>query len=244
MPSQTTSLPEPISRFTEVPPAEPLSVDIPEFQVADLEAHLASVRAHLVLKRALDIVVSLALLVLLSPLFALSALAILLESGWPVLFWQERMGWQGRRFLMAKFRSMRKNPDPKLVAMQDEAAQTGTLLKLENDPRVTRVGKFLRSTSLDELPQLLNIIKGEMSLVGPRPLIPFMLQPYPEFARARSLLRPGITGIWQVRDRRANTSALGMMPYDLEYVRQFSIWLDLRLMLQTPWAVLKRTGAF
>lgn len=244
MPSQTTSLPEPISPFAEVPAAEPLSVDIPEFQVADLETHLAQVRYHLLLKRGLDVIVSFILLILLSPLFALSALAVLLESGRPVLFWQERMGWKGRRFLMAKFRSMRAKPDPKLVAMQDEAAQTGTLLKLENDPRVTRVGKFLRSTSVDELPQLLNILKGEMSLVGPRPLIPFMLQPYPEFARARSLLRPGITGIWQVRDRGANTSALGMMPYDVEYVREFSIWLDLRLLLQTPGAVLKRTGAF
>ena len=243
MQSQTTSLPEAVSPFAELRTSERLSVDIPQFQVADLEAHLRRVPIQLALKRALDIVVSLVLLVLLSPLFLFSALAVMLESGRPALFWQERMGWLGTRFLMAKFRSMRTKADPRLAALQDEAAQVGMLLKLENDPRVTTAGKFLRSTSLDELPQLINILKGEMSLVGPRPLIPFMLQPYPEFARARSLVRPGITGLWQIRDREANTSALGMMPHDLEYVREFSIWLDLRLLLQTPWTVMKRTGA-
>ena len=243
MQSQTTSLPEAVSPYAEPRITERVSVDIPQFQVADLEAHLAQTHIQLALKRAFDISISLILMVLLAPVFLLAAFAVLIESGWPVLFWQERMGWRGKRFLMAKFRSMRTKTDPALAALQDEAAQTGTLLKLENDPRVTRVGKFLRSTSIDELPQLINILKGEMSLVGPRPLIPFMLQPYPEFARARALVRPGVTGLWQVRDRTANTSALCMMPHDLEYVGAFSLWLDLRLLLQTPWTVMKRTGA-
>ena len=210
----------------------------------DWEVRLRGLRLHFALKRGLDVVISLALLIILGPLLLGVALAVMLDSGRPVLFWQERMGWRGRRFRMAKFRSMRTEGDAKLEALQREAAETGKLVKLQDDPRVTRIGKLLRSTSLDELPQLINILKGEMSLVGPRPLIPFMLQPYPEFARARALTRPGITGVWQVRDREANTSAVGMMPYDLEYIRNFSIWLDLRLLLATPLAVVKRTGAF
>jgi exopolysaccharide production protein ExoY len=241
MPTQTTTLPPSASCLVEMPANEGV---LPRILTPEWQVRLRRLWLHLVVKRTLDIAVSLAALILLSPLFLFIAVAILLDSGRPVLFWQERMGWRGKRFRMAKFRSMRTKADPKLEAMQREAAETGTLLKLQNDPRVTRFGRFLRSTSLDELPQLINILKGEMSLVGPRPLIPFMLQPYPEFAEARALLRPGITGVWQVRDREANTSAVGMMPYDLEYIREFSLWLDLRLLLETPLAVVKRTGAF
>ena len=215
-----------------------------ETQTAEWEMRLGRLWLHLMLKRMLDIAVSLAALILLSVPFLFIAIGILVDSGRPVLFWQERLGWRGKRFRMAKFRSMRTKADAGLESAQQKAAETGTLLKLQNDPRVTRFGRFLRSTSVDELPQLINILKGDMSLVGPRPLIPFMLQPYPEFAEARALLRPGITGVWQVRDREANTSAVGMMPYDLEYIRQFSLWLDLRLLLETPLAVVKRTGAF
>lgn len=222
---------------------EGLAGATPNLRMEDCELRLRGLRVHLALKRGLDIVVSLTALLLLSPVFLLIAVAVRLDSRGPVLFWQERMGWRGRRFLMAKIRSMRTEIDPKLEMQRREAAHNGTLLKLPNDPRVTRVGKFLRATSLDELPQLINILKGEMSLVGPRPLIPFMLAPHPEFARARALLRPGITGIWQVRDREANTSAVGMMAHDLAYVRGFSFWLDFRLLLETPWAVAKRTGA-
>ena len=240
MSPQTTTLPDRAS-LSQDPENKDLS---DSFRTEDCDRNLQALNWQLAVKRAFDILVALVGIILFSPLFLLIGLAVFLESGRPVFFSQERMGLRGNRFFMLKFRSMRTQVDPEVERLQREAADAGTLLKLQNDPRVTRLGRFLRSTSLDELPQLINILKGEMSLVGPRPLIPFMLTPYPEFARARSLLRPGITGIWQVRDREANTSAAGMMRYDLEYVREFSLWLDLRLLLETPLAVLRRTGAF
>ena len=126
---------------------------------------------------------------------------------------------------------------------QHVAAQQGVLVKVEHDPRVTGVGRVLRATSLDELPQLFNILKGQMSFVGPRPLIAFMLQPCPEFARARSLVRPGITGLWQVRERHNNTSAFSMKAHDLEYVQQFSLRLDMAILFKTARVVVSRQGA-
>jgi exopolysaccharide production protein ExoY len=124
-----------------------------------------------------------------------------------------------------------------------QSEQQGLLFKTRNDPRVTRVGALLRKTSIDELPQLLNVVRGEMSVVGPRPLVPHMLDPFPELRRIRSQVRPGITGLWQVSARHLNTSALQMAPYDLEYIKKFSLWLDLRILLKTPAAVLLAKGA-
>jgi len=139
---------------------------------------------------------------------------------------------------------MRVEPDAPWTAAQQAAASSGVLVKARHDPRVTRLGRILRSTSLDELPQLFNVLRGDMSLVGPRPLVPFMLAPYPALREVRSLVRPGMTGLWQIRDRQHNTTASAMMRHDLEYVRRFSLGLDLAILLRTPLVVASRQGAY
>ncbi len=144
---------------------------------------------------------------------------------------------------MLKFRSMRVEADPAIEVARQAAAAQGRLWKGAEDSRVTRIGRFLRKTSLDELPQLFNVLKGEMSFVGPRPLIPFMLAAHPEFARARALVRPGITGLWQVSERENNTSAQAMMPYDLEYVSKLSLGFDARILVRTIFVVVSGYGA-
>jgi lipopolysaccharide/colanic/teichoic acid biosynthesis glycosyltransferase len=145
---------------------------------------------------------------------------------------------------MYKFRTMRIASKHRPYAdTEAAAAREGVLLKSKSDLRVTPLGRILRSTSLDELPQLFNVLKGDMSLVGPRPLLAFMLAPCPEFSRVRSLMRPGITGLWQIRDRENNTTANAMMSHDLEYVRRFSLALDLSILIKTPLVVISRRGA-
>ena len=135
--------------------------------------------------------------------------------------------------------------DSRVSADKVRALQAqGILFKPKNDPRVTRVGAFLRKTSIDELPQLLNVLTGEMSLVGPRPLMLHMLDPYPELRRARGQMRPGITGLWQISARENNETALQMAHYDLTYIRNFSLWSDFRILLRTPAAVFFRKGAY
>src|SRR5881394_3937289 len=171
-------------------------------------------RLQTAVKRAFDFVAAALGLIVLAPVFAAAALVIRLTSPGPVFFCQPREGYRGRQFVIWKFRSMHVRHDDATTAAQRTAAALGKLIKVENDPRVTVVGRWLRATSVDELPQLFNVLKGEMSLIGPRPLLAFMLEPYPEFRRTRALVRPGITGLWQIRDRANNTSALSMMSHD------------------------------
>ena len=208
-----------------------------------LEDALSRKRAQLCLKRLFDLFGATVALLVLAPAFLLPAILVRFSSRGPVLFRQARVGYRGKEFVIYKFRSMRLEGDPAVAALQRVAAQRGVLVKVQNDPRVTAVGRFLRSTSLDELPQLLNILKGEMSFVGPRPLIAFMLEPCPEFAQARSLVRPGITGLWQVRERHNNTTALAMQAHDLEYVQNLSLGLDMAILAKTPRVVVLGKGA-
>ena len=214
------------------------------FALADQAHWDASHRWQVMLKRVFDFVVALALLALLPPVFAVVALAIKLSSAGPVIFRQEREGLGGKRFYLFKFRSMKTGSVTELETQQAALVVRGTLVKMPGDPRVTAVGRWLRRTSVDELPQLWNVLCGDMSLVGPRPLIPFMLDSYPEFRRARALVRPGITGLWQLRDRSNNTTAAAMLPHDLEYLAGFGLKQDLAILLRTIPAVLKRRGAF
>jgi lipopolysaccharide/colanic/teichoic acid biosynthesis glycosyltransferase len=200
-------------------------------------------RVQLSVKRAFDSIAAALALLMLAPLLAITALAIVVSAPGPVFFRQAREGYRGQRFVMWKFRSMRVVHDSGIVAEQRTAAAEGRLIKLQKDPRVTAVGRFIRATSIDELPQLFNVLKGDMSLVGPRPLVPFMLEPYPEFREVRALMRPGITGLWQIRDRENNTSALSMMPHDLEYISTFRLALDAAILIRTVRAVVSRKGA-
>ena len=206
------------------------------------------------MKRSMDIVGSLVALILGLPLFLFVALAVKLTSRGPILFRQERVGQYGRRFSFFKFRSMYTACDDavhreytkQFIANTngaDLAQGTSRQFKLVADKRVTRVGHFLRRTSLDELPQFLNVLKGEMSLVGPRPPVPYEVENYHLWHRARLLAaKPGITGLWQVRGR-SRVKFDDMVRMDLNYANSWSLWLDVKILLQTPLAVLSGSGA-
>ncbi len=212
-------------------------------RLSEVQANLSRRREYLVFKRQMDFWLALGALLALLPILLLVFLLLRLSSRGPAIFRQTRVGLRQKPFVMYKFRTMRVGPEPVLSGLQRESAGRGVLVKGRKDPRVTALGRILRVTSLDELPQLINVLKGDMSLVGPRPLLPFMLAPYPEFSAIRSLVRPGITGLWQLRDRANNTNATAMMAHDLEYVQRLGLGLDLAILLRTPWAVASRQGA-
>jgi exopolysaccharide biosynthesis polyprenyl glycosylphosphotransferase len=195
------------------------------------------------IKRVLDIFVSAFLLIALSPVALIAALAVKLSSPGPVLFVQERLGINKRRFRMYKFRTMVEDAE-KLIGKLEQCNETcGPTFKMRNDPRITKTGKFLRCTSIDELPQLLNVLKGDMSLVGPRPL---PLRDYAGFnldwQRRRFSVKPGITCLWQIAGRNSITFDQWMR-LDLQYMDEWSFWLDIRILLQTIPAVLRGSGA-
>jgi exopolysaccharide biosynthesis polyprenyl glycosylphosphotransferase len=193
------------------------------------------------LKRSLDLFVSVAFLITAAPLLALIALSIKLESRGPVFFKQRRIGRRGRPLRLVKFRTMVVDAEHQAAALMP-ASQHAGWLKLDHDPRITRVGRFLRRLSLDELPQFWNIIKGEMSLVGPRPLIESEDRQVDGWARSRLELTPGLTGLWQVLGR-TNIPFDEMVKLDYLYVTNWSLWTDVRLILRTVPAVLTRRGA-
>ena len=208
------------------------------------------------IKRAIDIVGSAALILLLLPILAAIAAIIKLTSKGPVLFTQERLGEFGARFKCLKFRSMYLNNDPKIhqdyirqfIAGSTEAEEPSpdapAVYKIIQDPRVTAIGRFLRKTSMDELPQLWNVLVGEMSLVGPRPPVPYEFEIYEYWHRRRVLeVQPGITGLWQVSGR-SRTTFDEMVRLDLRYCRSWSLWLDLKILLATPKAVVFGAGAY
>jgi lipopolysaccharide/colanic/teichoic acid biosynthesis glycosyltransferase len=207
------------------------------------------------LKRAIDIVGAALALVLLSPLFLMIAVCVKLTSRGPVFFKQQRLGEFGKSFDFLKFRSMFAQNDPnihrnfmkRLIGGQHNGHGAGSLkpiYKMTDDPRITKLGRFLRRTSLDELPQFINVLKGEMSLVGPRPPIPYEYDEYEIWHRRRVLeVKPGITGLWQVKGR-SRVSFDDMVRLDLRYARCWSLWLDLWILLQTPHAVLIGEGAY
>ncbi|HEY8549366.1 MAG TPA: sugar transferase [Vicinamibacterales bacterium] len=236
----------------------PIVADTP--RLADADPLLDALRsangqrtAYLVAKRLLDIVGSALLLAICSPLLLVLAALVKFTSPGPVLFRQARVGLLARPFTMLKFRTMHVNNDPALhrefveafIAAGAAAKGTGEApFKIKADPRVTRVGRFLRRTSLDELPQLWNVLRGDMSLVGPRPPIPYELRSYRPWHWRRVLeAKPGITGLWQVMGR-SRTTFDEMVRMDLAYARHRSLWLDLRILLATPRAVITGKGAY
>ena len=221
--------------------------DLPALTLTDVKAMaetLREKRGQLMLKRLIDFGTASLGLLFLAPALLIIAALIWMGSPGPVIFRQSRVGRRGKPFVMYKFRTMRVEADSAEAEAQAAAAKAGILVKGKDDSRVTRIGRFLRSTSLDELPQLFNVFKGDMSFVGPRPLLAFMLAGCPEFAQARALIRPGITGLWQVHERENNTSAQVMMPYDLQYIRQFSLGSDFAILIRTPFVVVAGHGAF
>ncbi|MDZ4803793.1 MAG: sugar transferase [Candidatus Eisenbacteria bacterium] len=194
-------------------------------------------------KRLLDIVGSSAMLGLLLPVFPIIALAIILSSRGPVLYRSTRLGKGGRPFSFLKFRSMVVDAHENRHSLLHLNEVDGPVFKLANDPRVTRVGGFIRRTSIDELPQLINVLRGEMSLVGPRPPIPDEVEKYEPWQRRRLDVTPGITCLWQISGR----SKLGFnewMRLDLQYIQHRSFKLDMKILLRTLPAVLSRDGAY
>ncbi len=195
------------------------------------------------IKRATDLILTLLLLVLLLPLMGIIALAIKLTSPGPMLFGQCRVGRGGRLFTAYKFRTMRVGAERELERLKHLNEASGPLFKIRNDPRVTPIGKFLRRTSCDELPQLWNVLRGEMSLVGPRPAIPSEVAQYEDWHRKRLEVSPGATGLWQVSGRSELTFD-EMVMLDIYYIENWSPWLDLWILLRTIPTVLTARGAY
>lgn len=233
-----------------------------QFDALALSPLVRDLAYHHFFKRVLDVTVATLALVILSPVLVLIAVLIVLDSGWPIIFAQKRVGarrwsrdgfsyWQQTTFTCYKFRSMVQNADPTVhrafikafvegcVEASDAA---GPKFKLTNDPRVTQVGWILRKTSLDELPQLVNVLKGEMSLVGPRPLPMYEVAAHRAWHRERLAALPGITGLWQVQGR-CQVPFEEQIRMDIEYVRNQSLWLDLKILFLTIPAVLSGRGA-
>ena len=186
-----------------------------------------------VTKRLIDIVGSLCGIILLSPLFLIVAILIKLEDPkGKVFFAQERNGRYPKTFKMYKFRSMVHNAEELLKDLMDRNEQTGPVFKINDDPRITKVGKFIRKTSIDELPQLFNVLKGDMSLVGPRPAIPREVEQYNSYQMQRLAVKPGLTCIWQVSGRN-NIGFDEWVEMDIEYIKTRNLWLDIKLIFKT-----------
>jgi exopolysaccharide biosynthesis polyprenyl glycosylphosphotransferase len=214
----------------------------------DGEPHFASYTGvrdwwPLAIKRATDIVLSLIFLLLVAPVCAIVALLIKVSSDGPVFFRQERMGLNKRKFLILKFRTMVPNAEKLLAELEGQNEVSGPVFKIKKDPRITPLGKVLRRTSFDELPQLFNVLKGDMSLVGPRPLPVRDYEGFSEdWQRRRFSVRPGITCLWQVNGR-SSIPFEQWMKLDLQYMDEWSLWLDIKILARTVSAVLKGSGA-
>jgi len=227
----------------------------PDVLYPDLCEEKKEKKPFLLIKRAMDVVGSASALLLLSPVFVVLGIIIKLTSKGPIFFRQQRLGQYGVPFAFLKFRSMYVSTSADvhkefvrnfITGKADTTAAEGkqkAIYKITNDPRVTRIGKFMRRTSLDEFPQFWNVLKGDMSLVGPRPPIPYEIEAYDIWHRRRLLeAKPGITGLWQVHGR-SKTTFDNMVRMDLHYSRNWSLWLDMKILLQTPRAVFSGDGA-
>ena len=221
-----------------------ITIDSPEVQ--PLKEHLARKKGYLVVKRLIDIVGSIVGVVLTIPFIFVVCIAIKLESKSlraKVFFVQERVGKDGKTFKMIKFRSMREDAEEQLKNLLDKNEIKGAMFKMKNDPRVTRVGKFIRKTSIDELPQFFNVLIGDMSLVGPRPPLMREVVQYSEKDKARLLVKPGITGLWQATVRNDSDFDV-MVRLDLKYIKQLSFKMDMKILFKTISVVFHPNGAY
>lgn len=203
---------------------------------------LATRYGYRVAKRLFDIMFSLLVLVLLSWVYVATAIAIKHDSEGPVFFNQERVSKDGKTFKMYKFRSMYVDAEERLKDLQDLNEKDGPVFKIKDDPRITHVGHFIRKTSIDELPQFVNVLKGDMSIVGPRPALPREVRQYTPYQKERLLVKPGITCFWQTRRNRDNISFDEWIGLDLLYIKKCSVLTDLKLIIQTVGVVLTAQG--
>lgn len=197
-----------------------------------------------IVKRIFDIVASSIAVVLLSPLFLILAIAIKIDDPkGPVFYTQTRVGKDGKTFQIIKFRSMVSNADELLARLKNQNEVEGAMFKMKNDPRITRVGRFIRKYSLDELPQLINVIGGSMSIVGPRPPLVSEVEQYTDYDKQRLMVVPGCTGMWQVGGRN-DVDFDEMVHLDLTYIQNRSVWLDLKIMFETVKVMIIPNGAY
>lgn len=223
---------------------EPITIDNPEVQ--PLKEYLLHKKGYLVAKRLIDIIGSIVGVVLTIPFIFIVGIAIKLEAKSlkaKVFFVQERVGKDGKLFKMIKFRSMQEDAEEQLKNLLHKNEIKGAMFKMKNDPRVTRVGKFIRKTSIDELPQFFNVLIGDMSLVGPRPPLLREVVQYSEKDKARLLVKPGITGLWQVTLRN-NADFDVMVKLDIKYIKQLSIKNDLKIIFKTVAVMVHPNGAY
>ena len=197
------------------------------------EEHIRQGKVYLFLKRTMDILGSLCGLILLSPIFLIVAILIKIEDPkGKVFFSQERNGINGKTFKMLKFRSMVHNAEELLESLMEHNEQSGPAFKMKDDPRITKIGKFIRKTSIDELPQLFNILLGHMSIVGPRPPIPREVEQYNEYHMQRLLVKPGLTCYWQVGGRN-EVGFDEWVELDIKYIQERNLWIDIKLIFKT-----------
>ena len=209
----------------------------------DREKTLRSHRRYWVLRRAQDIVFSLLALILLAPLALLISLAIVLDSpGDGAIFRQRRVGRDGKLFWLYKFRTMCPDAEEQLNELLSQNQMDGPVFKIKDDPRITRVGRFLRKTSLDELPQLLNVLQGDMSIVGPRPALPREVELYSDYQRQRLYVTPGLSCYWQIAPHRNEMSFDEWVALDLKYIQERSFWVDWKIIFLTVRAMFMKYG--
>ena len=209
----------------------------------DREKTLRSHRRYWVLRRAQDIVFSLLALILLAPLALLISLAIVLDSpGDGAIFRQRRVGRDGKLFWLYKFRTMCPDAEEQLNELLSQNQMDSPVFKIKGDPRITRVGRFLRKTSLDELPQLLNVLQGDMSIVGPRPALPREVELYSDYQRQRLYVTPGLSCYWQIAPHRNEMSFDEWVALDMKYIQERSFWVDWKIIFLTVRAMLMKYG--
>jgi len=196
-----------------------------------------------VIKRIMDVLCSVLALIVLLPIFLITAIAIWIEDGGPIIYSQDRNGINGKVFRMYKFRSMCRDAEKLHKNLLNRNEIDGPVFKMKCDPRVTKVGRVIRRTSIDELPQLINILKGEMSVVGPRPIVTYETERFNEYQKQRMAVKPGLTCYWQCRGRN-DVSFDEWIKLDLKYIQEESFWVDIKIVLQTVRIVLSGKGAY
>ena len=215
-------------------------------EVKKIKLDPSKVKGRLVyhtVKRGFDILASGVALVLLSPLFGILTVKIKKEDGGPAFYSQTRIGKNGKPFKMWKFRSMIVNADKMVKQLEEQNEIDGAMFKIKDDPRVTKIGHVIRKYSLDELPQLWNVLKGDMSLVGPRPPLPMEVADYTDYDKLRLTVTPGCTGLWQVT-KRNDADFDEMVELDLEYINKSSLWFDFKILLKTVGVVIHPNSAY
>lgn len=228
---------------SEAEPTPAEAMDSQKYKMLDREAVLRDKEVYWFWRRAQDILFSALGLVILFPLLLIVALAVYLDDphGSP-FFVQERVGRDGKRFRMYKFRSMVVNAESQLDSLLDANEKDGPVFKIKDDPRITRVGRFIRKTSIDELPQLLNVLKGDMSIVGPRPCIPREVEHYTEFQKQRLFVTPGLTCYWQIQPHRDSIKFNDWVNLDIQYIKERSFLVDWKIIFRTVAVVLGADG--